>query len=109
MIPDYPLAAYCSQGSSYESFLTTRFTVDADIRLLLNAFGTSTEVRERVIALLDGQRFDLGFRFESSEQTTDPDRTVVFVAIPNPYIDAKKEPLKGRVPSAAAGAWRKTA
>lgn len=97
------LAAFCSHGGEYKSFLSTRETIQADVEYLLELFGASEDVRRSVYDVLNSSvRFDEGFRYETKE-------TKVYATLPISYVDDKKEFLdihtKGSKSSEPVAGW----
>jgi hypothetical protein len=112
-----PLAAYCSHGNHYKSFRTEKGSVQSDVDRLLFQFGAPADVRARVQALLASSEthFPAGFRYESTYDHTDPQRTVVYASLPIPMLDGDKEPAFKEEETAeefvtrTVGAWRRCA
>jgi hypothetical protein len=108
-----PLAAYCSHGNSYRRFQTTEGTVTTDVEYLLTQFGAPLAVRMRIQTLLASpeKHYPSGFRFESSNDHHDPERTVVYACLPIEAVDGKLKTVEeGEDPKEKSkGAWRRSA
>lgn len=89
----YPIAAFCSYGNSYKSFLTTKPHLSQDVDHLLSTFDAPVIVRARVNSILTHPACPTtaeGIRIERGEGDN---RTVVYASIANPYADRDSNPL----------------
>jgi hypothetical protein len=116
--PASSLAAFCSHGNQYKRFRTDAERIQSDVEHLLSSYGAPADVRAKVIALLQSPEthYASGFRFESTHDYHDPQRTVVYASIPIPMVDGELPPAyeeqKESVAVPAAhreGAWRRSA
>lgn len=84
------LQAFCSHNEHFSTFLTTNEGAATDVDTLLQVHGAPSDVRARINGLLTSSPdYSSGFRFEEGGGD-EGDKTVVYVSLPNKYIDANK-------------------
>lgn len=111
--PSQSLAAFCSHGTQYKRFATDADRLQSDVERLLGQYGTQQDVRAKILELLSSAHFASGFRFESSMDHHDPNRTVVYATLAVPLIDGHLQPAFEQEEDASSqeeeGAWRRSA